>query len=246
MPGYKSIGKVFQIVGLTLFLSTCGVLRFPCAFGQAVIAGNPTSAQTAISSETEKSRLSVNPLTGLVTSPGTNYRPLKAGERWKLYWKQNYSSMGAYFGPFAAALVLDQARGDPYQWGGGFPGYGRRVASRIGTAIVQGTFQAPAAALLKEDVRYIAGGQPGARRRVWHAVAYSFLTYTNHGHPTLNIANLGGYYTASAISTLWLPGHYRVATYTLSDASLQIALTVPVNIFQEFWPDIDQRVLHRH
>ncbi|MBZ5565757.1 MAG: hypothetical protein LAP13_25475 [Acidobacteriia bacterium] len=188
----------------------------------------------------------MNPLTGLATSPGSDYRPLTPGDRWRLYWNQNYTSVGAYFGPFAAALVLDQARSNPYQWGGGVPGYGRRVTSRVGGAIVQGTFQAPVAALLKEDVRYIASDRRSAKRRALHAVLYSFLTYSKHGRPTLNIANLGGYYASSAASTLWLPGHYNVAAHALSDASLQIALTIPVNIFQEFWPDIDQRLLHRH
>lgn len=205
-----------------------------------------SGGQNPPSPDSNRGRLSVNPLTGLATSSGADYRPLTANERWKLYWKQNYASVGAYLGPFAAALVLDQARGDPHEWGGGFPGYGRRVASRVGGAIVQGTFQAPVAALLREDVRYISSGRHSAKRRALHAVAYSFLTYTNDGHPTLNIANLGGYYASSAASTLWLPGHYNVATHALSDGSLQIAISIPVNLLQEFWPDIDRRVLHRH
>lgn len=222
------------------------MFQLPRAFAQTASSADATSSQNSPSSETEKKRLSVNPLTGLATSPGSDYRPLTPGDRWRLYWNQNYTSVGAYFGPFAAALVLDQARSNPYQWGGGVPGYGRRVTSRVGGAIVQGTFQAPVAALLKEDVRYIASDRRSAKRRALHAVLYSFLTYSKHGRPTLNIANLGGYYASSAASTLWLPGHYNVAAHALSDASLQIALTIPVNIFQEFWPDIDQRLLHRH
>ena len=79
----------------------------------------------------------------------------------------NYWSAGGYFGPFFAALVLDQSTGSPSQWGGGFAGYGRRVASRTASAILQGTFQAPAAAVLHEDVRY---SQHRAKRRAWHAV----------------------------------------------------------------------------
>ncbi len=239
-------GKALGVAGLILLSSVLDGFHLPSARAQSNSSISATSSQNPPAGETEKKRLAVNPLTGLVTSPGSDYRPLTAGESWKLYWKQNYTSIGAYVGPFAAALVLDQARGDPYQWGGGFPGYGRRLASRVGSAIVQGTFQAPAAALLKEDVRYIASNQRSPKRRVLHAVAYSFLTYSNHGHPTLNIANLGGYYVASATSTLWLPGSHRVVTYALSDASLQIALTIPVNMLQEFWPDIDRRVIHRH
>ncbi len=66
----------------------------------------------------------MNPVTGLVTSSASNYKPLTEKERWELYWKQNYFSVGAYFGPALTALVLDQATGSPAQWGGGFSGYG--------------------------------------------------------------------------------------------------------------------------
>lgn len=190
-------------------------------------------------------KLSVNPITGMVPATEASYTPLTGEERWKLYWKMNYFSMGAYFGPFFSALVLDQATGSPAQWGGGFEGYGRRVASRTGSAILQGTFQAPTAYLLHEDVRYIVSKRQGFRHRALHAIAYSFLTYNSSGHPTVNVANLSAYYASTAVSTAWLPGHYRVLDYTLSNSSEQIVLTFPVNLLQEFWPEI-ARTFHRH
>ena len=197
--------------------------------------------------ETEdKQRLAVNPVTGLVVASSTNYTPLTGDERWKLYFKMNYWSAGAYFGPFVSALVLDQATGSPAQWGGGFAGYGRRVASRTANAILQGTFQAPAAVILHEDVRFIVSSQTGFKRRAVHAILYSFLTYNNQGRPTLNIANLGGYYASTAVSAAWLPGHYNVVNYTLLNGTEQIGLSVPVNLLQEFWPEIRRVVFRRH
>lgn len=206
------------------------------------VVGGPQGPATP----SEKERLAVNPVTGLVTSSASNYKPLTGKERWKLYWKQNYLSVGAYFGPVFTALVLDQATNSPAQWGGGFSGYGRRLASRTGSAIIQGTFQAPVAEVLHEDVRYISSAQQGGKRRALHAVVYSFLTYNSQGHPTLNLANLGGYYASTAISTTWLPGHYSVAKYTLTNGTEQIGLGVPVNLLQEFWPEVTHKVLHRH
>ena len=154
--------------------------------------------------------------------------------------------MGAYVGPLLAALALDQSTGDPKQWGGGFAGYARRVASRVAAGdIVQNSFQFVAAAALKEDVRYIASDRRGFKKRVEHAILYSVLTYNNQGHPTLNLANIGGYYVASAASTLWLPGHDKVASYAFSDGSEALALSVPINMFQEFWPEISRKALRR-
>ena len=210
--------------------------RQPAAGGEA----NQSSV------EGEAPSLHVNPVTGLVSASSTNYEPLSGNERLKIYFKMNYASMGAYFGPFFTALVLDQATGSPSQWGGGFRGYGRRVASRIGNAILQGTVQAPAAAVLHEDVRYIVSGRQGFKTRAWHAMKYSFVTYNDEGRPTLNVANLGAYYASTAISTAWLPGGRNVASYTLSNATEQIGLSIPVNLLQEFWPDIRRVVSGRH
>ncbi len=209
-------------------------------------AGQST-AESSSPSPTEKKhrKFSVNPVTGLVTTSSSTYEPLTGSERVKIYFKMNYASMGAYFGPLLTALTLDQAFNSPPQWGGGFRGYGRRVASRIGGAILQGTFQAPVAAVLHEDVRYIAKGQGKIGGRMWHAVKYSFLTYNKQGRPTLNVANLGAYYASTAVSTAWLPGTRNVMGYTLSNATEQIGLSVPVNIFQEFWPEIRNFVLRR-
>ncbi len=210
----------------------------------------PTSQPAGASQEPpppaiDKNRLAVNPVTGMVVASEANYTPLTGDERLKLYFKMNYWSVGAYFGPVFSALVLDQATGSPAQWGGGFAGFGRRVASRTGNAILQGTFQAPVAVILHEDVRFITSSKTGFKRRALHAIVYSFLTYNNQGHPTLNIANLGGYYASTAASATWLPGHYNVLNYTLLNGTEQIGLSVPVNVFQEFWPEVRRAVFHR-
>jgi len=208
--------------------------------GQTANAGDPVQQ-----SKDEPTGFDVNPVTGLVSASAANYQPLTGSQRVKLYFKQNFWSVGAYFGPFAAALVLDQATGSPAQWGGGFSGYGKRVASRVGAAIIQGTVQAPAAAVLHEDVRYIVSKEHGAKRRAWHAVVYSFATYNNHGQPTVNIANIGSYYAASAVSATWLPGYYNVGRYALIDGSESLGLSIPVNLLQEFWPEIRHYVFRR-
>ena len=189
----------------------------------------------------------VNPLTGLVSASASDYHPLTGKERWQLYWKQNFASVGAYFGPFFTALVLDQAAGSPKEWGGGFEGYGRRFASRTAMAMVQGTLQYSVAAALHEDVRYISSAaQAGFKKRALHAIAYSFVTYDSEGHTTLNVANLSSYYAASAISTTWVPGRNNVALYTFTNGTEQIGLSIPINLLQEFWPEIRHKVLRRH
>jgi hypothetical protein len=220
-------------------------LNEPSSQNQSATNGNVAGSPQQTEAANEKSRLAVNPVTGMATSLASNYKPLTGKERWKLYWKQNYLSIGAYFGPVFTALVLDQTTNSPSQWGGGPRGYGLRLASRTGSSIIQGTVQAPVAALLHEDVRYIYSGQHGFKRRTLHAIIFSFVTYNNEGHITPNVANLSAYYASTAISTTWLPGP-RSRMYTLSNGSEQIALAVPVNFLQEFWPEIVHTVRRQH
>ena len=205
-----------------------------------------TNSRNQSSGKDKKQRLEINPITGLAGTSESGYSPLTGSERWKLYFRMNYWSVGAFFSPVMTALLLDQTTGSPTQWGRGFHGFGRRVASRVGNAVLQGTFQAPLAAILHEDVRYIPTSHRSFQRRAMHAILYSFLTYNDKGHPTLNIANLTAFYTATAVSTAWLPSIQNVARYTFSNASEQIALSFPLNVVQEFWPEIRHYVLRRH
>jgi hypothetical protein len=73
-------------------------------------------------------------------------------------------------------------------------------------------------------------------------VLFSFITYNTQGHKTLNIANIGGFYASSAVSTLWLPQKESVGLYTLSDGTKQAGLTILINMIQEFWPEIRQKL----
>jgi hypothetical protein len=82
---------------------------------QSVASDHAAATPQQPVTDNPKERLAVNPVTGLVTSPASNYRPLTGKERWMLYWKQNYFSVGAYFGPVLTALVLDQATNSPSQ-----------------------------------------------------------------------------------------------------------------------------------
>lgn len=246
--------RIALVVSLLLLMASSS------AFSQDAGAGGSTSqtpSTTATTSPTATSqpsqpsannsqKLSVNPVTGQTTASASNYTPLTEDERWKLYFKQSYWSVGAYLGPVFSALALDQATDSPRQWGGGFAGYGRRLASRVASGdVVQNSIQFPLAAVFHEDVRYIASGDHGFRRRAVHSIVYSFMTYNNQGRETFNFANVLGYYGSADISTFWLPGPQKRWSYTLSNGSESAALSVPVNMLQEFWPEISGWVHHR-
>jgi hypothetical protein len=234
-----------QVVAVPVFIAMFATIARTAANSDDPQAEPPSDPPAISAGQPGSQPASINPLTGLVSVSGANYRPLSLNERWVLYWKQNYLSAGAYAGPVLTALLLDQASGTPAQWGGGVEGYGLRLASRLAETILHGTVQAPLAAILHEDVRYISSSQHGFRRRALHAVIFSFLTYDSHDHPTRNFANFAGYYVSAAVATSWLPGqHYRTG-YTFSTASEQLVFAMPVNLLQEFWPEVRRTLRHR-
>jgi len=70
----------------------------------------PSGAPKLSTDSHEKARLAVNPATGLTVSPASNFVPLTGEERWKLYWKQNVFSIGAYLRPTFFALVRSSSQ----------------------------------------------------------------------------------------------------------------------------------------
>jgi hypothetical protein len=236
-----SLGPCSKVLLTAVVLATA--MAGPALGQSADRSGNSAPANPAPAAAGQP--FNVNPITGIASASAKTWRPLTGRERWHLYWRQNFASPGAYVGPVFTALVLDQATNSPREWGGGWPGFARRVGSRTAMAITQGTIQAGLAAALHEDVRYISSGEGPFGRRLLHAVKFSFLTYNSQGHTTLNIANISSIYATTAISTTWVPIQGNKAKYTLTNGTSQIALTVPINIVQEFWPDISRKFFHR-
>jgi hypothetical protein len=62
----------------------------------------------------------------------------------------------------------------------------------------------------------------------------------------LNVANLTAFYASTAVTTTWIPGIGNAARYTFVNASQQIALSFPLNVVQEFWPEIQSHLFRRH
>jgi hypothetical protein len=214
--------------------------------GSAIPApANPNPASPANNPASQNAPIPVNPFTGLTSISALHYSPLTGKQRWNLYWRQNYLSAGAYFGPLITAVAFDQGTGSTGDWGSGLGGFGCRLGSRIAISSIQGTLQASSAAALHEDVRYISSGATGFKKRALHAIAFSFLTFNNQGRTRLNIAGLTSYYGATAVSTAWVPIHGNTGTYILTNGTAQIAIAVPMNLLQEFWPEVRHKLLRR-
>ena len=203
-----------------------------------------TAANQASASKNDKEATSVNAVTGLGNVSPINYKPLTGRQRWQFYINQNFTSVGAYFGPVLTS-IMDQVNGEPPEWGGGMQGYGKRLGSRIGTGVIQGSVQSAGAAVLGQEPRYIRSPDPRILHRVGHAFVYTLITYNNEGKNRLALATLGSYYASSMITTAWYPSRYTALGDGVRDGNRQVILASLVNQFQEFWPEIRRHVLRR-
>ncbi len=206
--------------------------------------GGPVQHPPAPAPE-QKAATSVNVFTGMGMVSSDHYQPLTRRQRWDYYVNQNFTSVGSYFGPVLSSII-DQSNGQPPEWGGGMGGYGKRLASRFGTGVIQGSVQSAGTTILKQDPRYIRSSDQRILRRIGHAFIYTIITYNDSGQNRLAIATLGSYYASSMLTNYWYPGRYTALGDGVRDGNRQVILAGLLNQFQEFWPEIRRYVLRRN
>ncbi len=134
---------------------------------------------------------------------------LTAEERREIYLRQTLTTPEAYAKRMFAALI-DQARGTPWQWGGGWGGYGKRFASREGQFVTANSLAALGNAKLGYEVRYDKCKCDGLWPRTRHAFVRNLVTYDrSEEHLRPQWALYGGAFGGGALSTAWKPGSHN-------------------------------------
>lgn len=180
-------------------------------------------------------------ITGTYVSKERPLVPLNTRQRQAIYLQQTLASASAYWKRMFQAGV-DQARGAPYQWGGGWRGYGKRLASREGQFIGANSFAALGNAKLGYEPRYEQCRCAGFRARAKHAIARNFYTYDRterEKHPQW--ALYGGALGGGMLSAAWKPGHDPLKEGLYGMAG-QAAYGTLLNFFIEFSTDINRKL----
>ena len=164
-----------------------------------------------------------------------------AEERKEIYLRQSLTTPEAYMKRMFAALI-DQARGTPYQWGGGWGGYGKRFASREGQFVAANTLAALGNAKLGYEVRYDQCKCGGKWARTRHAFIRNLVTYDrSEEHLRPQWALYGGAFAGGMISTTWKPGSHNAFAEGGQAAVEQIGWGTLLNFFTEFSREINRK-----
>lgn len=144
---------------------------------------------------------------------------------------------------FGAALGfayagIDQLRNDPVEWGRGWPGYERRLASNVGEFLIQETVTDVLAAQLDRQLDYRPCRCAGAGRRVGWALRAAVTDPQPDGSHPVAIPRIAGAYAGSFSQAAWRPvnpGGNRTRT-ALVNGTTSLLLGAGINLWHE-WRD---------
>lgn len=164
--------------------------------------------------------------------------PLSSKQREQIYVRQTFLTAGSYVAR-AFSAGIDQARGEPYGWGGGFAGYGRRYAARYGEFVVQNSMVNGGNALLGYEPRYDFCRCDGFWRRTRHAVSRNFVAYNwSESELRPQVPTYVGAFAAGALYNTWLPGRRNVWAGGAYNMLSQAGIGSGYNFVSEFAIDI--------
>jgi hypothetical protein len=186
---------------------------------------------------------------GIVPNFNTSYvygaASLTAKQKFHLAFRSQIDP--AAFGIAGFVALIEQAEGSHYGYGGGIGGYGKRYGQTyadnfdgqmLGNALLP--------SILHQDPRYFRLGRGPAKRRILYALGTNVITrhdVTGRWEP--NYSNVLGNLAAGGISNLYLPANERGFGSTITGGLVVIAEGGIGSMFQEFWPDIARRFLHK-
>jgi len=180
---------------------------------------------------------------GAGSTSRTELAPLTFRERLRIY-ERSFARPESMLGPLFGAAV-GQARNNPPEWGQGSEGFGRRLASGYGRAVIAKTIGLGISSLDGEDTRYVPSHETGIWRRGWYATTQTFVSRRPKGGYMPAYSRFAGVYGAAFIANYWEPPSQADAAHALQRGSTALASSVGWHIFEEFWPDIRKKVFRR-
>jgi hypothetical protein len=186
---------------------------------------------------------------GVVPAFNVSYRSdavsMTAGQKMRLAFRSTIDpvAFGAAFVVAGYHEALDQNTG----FGWGAEGYGKRSGAAYldafdGTIIGNGILPS----VLHQDPRYFRLGHGTTTHRMLYALATNVMCKHDNTHKwEPNYSNVGGNIIAGAISNLYYPPSGSGIGQTFSNGFIVTAEGGFGSIFQEFWPDISRKFLHR-
>ena len=130
--------------------------------------------------------------------------------------------------------AIDQLGTQPPEWGTGWPGYTRRLASNVGEFWIQEITTEGLAWVMNRPLDYQPCRCRDAGDRTWHAVRGAVFDQTPKGE-RLAIPRIVGAYGGAYAQTTWRPsGGSSRTNLTLVNGTTSLAIGAVINLYHEF------------
>ncbi len=185
------------------------------------------------------------PNTRLQPLPNAPYVPLTNRQKLQIFLRQTYAPYTFLTAGYNALYA--QATGDPYEYGGGMEGYGKRFGASVANTEASRFFvRFLLPSIFRQDPRYFPA-QPGTRTvgRAWHAATRVFVTRGDSGCSEFNYSQVIGTAFTVSLENAYSPERERGFGDTMSRLYGALLSDATGNITREFWPDI-KRIFRRH
>jgi hypothetical protein len=137
--------------------------------------------------------------------------------------------------------AVDQANNNPGPWGGGSGSYGLRVASHLGSDLVNESIAFGVSAVDHEERRYFRLGESSSTwTRTRHAVRRAFIARSEHGGEMPAYSNFVSSFSTPFVAQAWRPGGVR-GSRELRSGSISMGMDAAANLWREFIPDFTKR-----
>jgi hypothetical protein len=138
----------------------------------------------------------------------------------------------------AAYALLYQAENTHPEFGQGVEGYAKRFGTSYcdqvdGNFMTEGIFPI----LLHQDPRYFRMAHGTKKRRTMYALTRILVTRTDAGKSTVNLSELLGNATSTAIGLSYYPDNRNAPDY-LQNWGIQLGTDAVSQVLKEFWPDV--------
>ena len=148
------------------------------------------------------------------------------------------------YGSVAFEAGLGQASNSFSGYGQGAAGYGKRFGAGLADEVSGGFFETFAfPSLFHQDPRYFRQGSGPFKSRLAHALVRPVLTRKDSGGRAFNWSGLLGRIAASGLANAYYPHEDRGAGATFSRVAIGIPFSLVDEVFNEFGPDLEKKIL---
>jgi hypothetical protein len=175
----------------------------------------------------------------------SNAVSMTSGQKMRLAFRSSIDPVTFAGGLFAAGYR--EAFDEDTRFGWGPEGFGKRAGAAYldafnGTMIGNGILPS----ILHQDPRFFRMGHGSIRRRLLYSAATAYICkHDNTGKWEPNYSNVAGNIISGAISNLYYPSSNSGIGQAISNGMIVTNVGTIAAVFDEFWPDISRKFLHR-